>query len=819
MLTPASRAVIVPPICMASPRPHPRRAAGFGRTLRNFALFLLLIVLLFAGIAIGLLYWEITTNLPPVQKLAQYRPPVATQVLADDGTVVGEFYFEKRYLVPIDRIPVLVRNAFLAAEDDSFYRHGGVDPISILRAFVNNAVAGGKVQGGSTITQQVVKSLLLTPKKSYERKLKEMILAMRLERQLSKDQILYLYLNHIYLGSGAYGVAAAAQEYFGKNVESLSLAEAALLAGLPQAPSRYSPFKHWPRAKARQRYVLERMASVHFVSIEEAVAAAREPIALASRKGSFMAAPYYVEHVRRLLDEKYGETALYALGLRVQTALNLNMQRAAEAALLDGLRELAARQHYDGAVRHLTPSEAEAFLRTQHQAMQGHPLERAHSYDAVVTSVPGPPRRTARAGDARRETRVQVGPFHGVLEPAPGGEASRPETYRTGDVVRVRLTDAGAGDTSYHFVRDLGSALQGAFVALDPTTGAVKAMIGGTDFDNSQFNRAVQGARQPGSAFKPLVYAAALDDHFTPASVIVDEPISFQDHNSVWMPHNYEEKYFGPTTLREALAFSRNVVTVKLATRIGVKPLVKYIQHLGLRSPLAPNLSIALGSSEVTLLDLAAAYSVFANQGQRVEPRFITRVTDSQGNVLDESLPQSTQVISAETAYLVTSLLQSVIDHGTGKRAKAIERPAAGKTGTTNDMNDAWFVGYTPQLLAGLWIGFDEKRSLGKGETGGHVAAPIWARFMERALENQPILDFPVPPGITFVWVNRHTGRRTLPGGGNALLECFRRGTEPAVVVMPPAVETVADDETPDAAAPPPDTEPETDHGGFRDVD
>jgi penicillin-binding protein 1A len=800
---------------MAHPRPRPRRAAGFGRTLRNCALFLLLICLLSVGIAVGLVYWEITTNLPSVDKLAQYRPAVATQVLADDDTVVGEFYFEKRYLVSIDRIPVLVRNAFLAAEDDSFYRHGGVDPISILRAFINNAVAGGKVQGGSTITQQVVKSLLLTPKKSYERKLKEMILAMRLERQLSKDQILYLYLNNIYLGSGAYGVAAAAQEYFGKNVETLTLAEAALLAGLPQAPSRYSPFKHWPRAKARQRYVLERMAAVHFVSSDEALAAAREPIALASRKGSFMAAPYYVEHVRRLLDEKYGETALYALGLRVHTALNLNMQRAAEAALRDGLRELAAREHYDGAVRHLMPSEAEAFLRTQRQAMAGHGLERARSYEGVVISVPGPPGRSARGSQARTDTRLQVGPFHGVLEPEPATDGSRPDTYRTGDVVRVRMADAGGSDTNYRFVRDQASSLQGAFVALDPTTGAVKAMIGGTDFDNSQFNRAVQGERQPGSAFKPLVYAAALDGHFTPASVIVDEPISFQDHNTVWMPHNYEERYFGPTTLREALTFSRNVVTVKLATRIGVKPLVKYIKHLGLRSPLAPNLSLALGSSEVNLLELAATYGVFANQGQRVEPRFITRITDSQGNVIDESLPQTEQVISAETAYLVTSLLQSVIDHGTGKRAKALERPAAGKTGTTNDMNDAWFIGYTPQLLAGLWVGFDEKRSLGKHETGGRIAAPIWERFMERALENQPILDFPVPPGISFVWVNRHTGQRTLPGDGSALLECFRRGTEPAVVVMPPVVQAAADAEQP--AVPAVDPEPERDL--LRDMD
>jgi penicillin-binding protein 1A len=350
----------------------------------------------------------------------------------------------------------------------------------------------------------------------------------------------------------------------------------------------------------------------------------------------------------------------------------------------------------------------------------------------------------------------------------------------------VRLAQSTGNDSTYEFVRDHEPPVQGAFVALEPGSGAVKVLIGGYDFDSSQFNRAVQGSRQPGSAFKPLIYAAALDRNFTPASIIVDEPISFQDHNAVWMPHNYEEKYFGPTTLREALTFSRNVVTVKLATRVGVKPLVKYIRHLGIHSPLAPNLSLALGSSEVNLLDLAAAYGVFANQGQRAEPRFIIRVTDSQGSIMDENVPQTEQVISPETAYLITSMLQSVIDHGTGRKAKALGRPAAGKTGTTNDIDDAWFIGYTPQLLAGLWIGFDEKRSLVKGETGGQVAAPIWERFMERALENEPILDFPVPAGISFVLINPRTGQRLVPGSGG-MLECFRRGTEPPVAAVQPA--------------------------------
>ncbi len=772
---------------MASPRTRPARAAGFGRTLRNLLLFVVLMLALSGAIAVGLVYWEITTNLPPVDKIAQYHPPVATQVLADDGTVIGEFYFEKRYLVPIDRIPALVRNAFIAAEDDGFYRHGGVDPLSILRALINNVAAGGKVQGGSTITQQVVKSLLLTPKKSYERKLKEMVLAMRLERQFTKDEILYLYLNNIYLGSGAYGVAAAAQEYFGKNVEDLTLPEAALLAGLPQAPSRYSPFRHWPRAKARQRYVLDRMADVQLVTRVQATAAAREPIALAPRKGSFIAAPYYVEHVRRLLEERYGESALYALGLRVYTPVNLNMQRAAETALRDGLVELSVRQHYEAKLRHLEPNEVDGFLHAQKAALEGHGPERNRGYEAVVVSAPS---TNGKSKGTPAGVRVQVGPFRGVLQPATATNGNHPDTFRNGDVVRVRLAEALGNDQTYQFVRDQEPPEQGAMIALDPATGDVKAMVGGYDFDSSQFNRATQSARQPGSAFKPLVYAAAMDRNFTPATIIVDEPISFQDNNSIWVPHNFENKFFGPTTLREGLTFSRNVVTVKLATRVGVKYLVKYIKHLGISSPLAPNLSIALGSSEVTLAELASAYAVFANQGRRAELRFITKITDGQGNVIDEPAPQVEEVISPETAYLITSMLQSVVQRGTGKRAKELERPTAGKTGTTNDLNDAWFMGYTPQLLAGVWVGFDEKRTLGKLETGGHVAAPIWLHFMQHALENEPILDFPVPEAISFVLINPHTGQRALGGGG--FLECFKRGTEPAVVAAQPVAAAVA---------------------------
>jgi penicillin-binding protein 1A len=762
----------------------------FVRFWRN--LFLTISILAVAGIAVGvgLVYWEITSTLPPLDEIAEYHAPVATQVLADDGQLIGELYVERRYLTPINEIPMVVRNAFIAAEDDAFYRHRGVDVVSIARAVINNLASGAKVQGGSTITQQVVKSLLLTPKKSYTRKLREMFLAVRLERQLSKDEILYLYLNHIYLGSGAYGVAAAAREYFGKPLPDLTLAEAALLAGLPQAPSRYSPFRHWARAKARQRYVLDRMAAGGYITADERDAARHAPLALAPRRGNYIAAPDYVEHVRRLLEERYGETAPYELGLKVYTPVNVEMQKAAANALRDGLRELDARQHYGVTLRHLEATDTAAYLAQQTKALGDAPLQRTRTYEALVT-------------DTRNQiVRVRVGGFQGVVQTTPtdGTDAPVLRALTVGDVIRVQVAAPTKG-SEYQFVIDQSPQVEGCLVALDPRSGFVRAMVGGFDWERSQFNRATQAARQPGSAFKPLVYAAALDRNYTPASIIVDGPISFADNNRVWAPHNYENKFFGPTRLRDALTFSRNVITVKLTVNMGLKYLLNYLQQLGLNANLQPNLSVALGSAEVTPLELVVTYAAFANQGQRPEPIFITKIVDRAGDVLEEFPPQVRHVLSADTAYQITSMLQDVIRRGTGKRAQELERPAAGKTGTTNEFMDAWFVGYTPQLLAGVWVGFDEKRPLGHKETGGKIAAPIWTRFMQRALANEPILDFEVPDGLACVPIDPHSGQRAR-FGGNALLECFKRGTEPGA---PQALTRVAN-EAPRSAEPAPAT-------------
>jgi penicillin-binding protein 1A len=724
--------------------------------LRRIVVGVGLFVVVTGGAAGYLVYREISANLPPVDKLLRYQLPVATRVYAADGTLLGEFYTEKRYLVPIAKIPAVVREAFISAEDSNFYKHRGVDVLGIARAAVANFTAGSVVQGGSTITQQVVKSLLLSPEKSYERKAKEILLSLRLEQQLSKDEILYLYLNLIYLGNGAYGVGAAAQEYFGKEVGDLDLAEASMLAGLPQAPSRYSPIRHWDRAKHRQRYVLERMAHEGYVTWDDSEKALQEELTLARHDAhapTYAAAPYFVEHVRRMLEERYGGTAPYQAGLNVYTTVDLAIQKAAEQALRSNLDTIDAGRTRGRALRRLTNTEADRFLAAARAARDPNEPEPGRSYQALVL------------GTDKSGIRVQVNRFTGRLvatqdHPLPSGLAKN-------DVIAVRRHPSTTGG-ALELELDTDPQLEGALISIDLNTGQVKALVGGYDYERSQFNRVMQATRQPGSSFKPFVYAAAMDRGYTPASVVVDEPITLIAGNGkTWVPQNYDEKFIGPTTLRNALAHSRNVVTVKLAQSMGLNYLINYLPRFGFTRPFAKNLSISLGTAEVTLFELARGYTAFATGGHRLDPIFFTRITDPHGKVLEEFTAQSDPVIAPETAYLVTSMLESVIQIGTGKKVAALGRPVAGKTGTTNDMHDAWFIGYTPDLLTGVWVGYDSERSLGKEQTGGRVAAPIFESFMEAVLGNAPINDFSIPEGIQFVTVN-----------GN--LECFKQGTEPA---------------------------------------
>lgn len=760
------------------------RSKKFRRFLVRIFFFLLVLTGISGGAITFLAYREIRKALPPVEQLARYQPSVASQMYAADGSLVGEFFFEKRYLVPLEKIPLLVRQAFIAAEDANFYHHRGIDPGSIFRAFLNNLVAGEVVQGGSTITQQVVKSLLLTPQKSYERKIKEMILSRRLERQLTKDEILYLYLNQIYLGSGAYGVAAAAQEYFGKDVADLTLAEASLIAGLPQAPSRTSPIRHPDRARGRQRYVLERMESAGYISGAEREAALAVPLKVAPRRSpSYRHAPDFVEYVRRALEDRYGSRAPYELGLRIYTTLDLRMQEVAEDAVRTGLKALDRRHGYRGPIRRLSAAEVESFLEQQKPSLANGSLTAGVTVPAVVTRVT-PDRLTLR-----------IGSWLAVL-PAGGMSWARPWTpshFHPGDLLLARVEDR-TSPTELAVSLDQEPEVEGALLAMETSTGYVRAMVGGYDFSKSQFNRAVQALRQPGSSFKPLLYAGALDRGYTPASIIIDSPVVFEDYTrKTWKPENFDEKFHGPTRLRDALTFSRNVVSVKIVQDLGLKYVTSYLPRFGFDRAFPQNLSIALGSSEVTLLELVRAYNAFATGGKLYEPLFLTKITDSAGTVLEERKPSFEEAVSPQTAFLITDILKSVVRRGTGRRALALNRPVAGKTGTTNEQMDAWFIGYTPDLVAGAWVGFDEKKTLGKKETGARAALPIWLDFMQKALEKAPVNDFPIPEGIVFMNIDGKTGLRATPGDEDIVLECFRKGSEPEKFASRPSEPQPAD--------------------------
>jgi len=659
-----------------------KRKKKKGRGWRILLLVFLLVVFLVVGAAIAL-YFTLIFDLPRLTTLKDYQPYIISEVYSDDEVLIGEFFIERRLIVPLSQMPKLLIKAFVAAEDARFFEHQGIDYWRILGAAFRNIEALEVVQGGSTITQQIAKSFFLTPERSITRKLKEAILAQRIESYLTKNEILYLYLNQIYLGEGAFGVAAAAKTYFGKSVQDLTLAECAILAGLPPAPNNLSPLRHPKKARERQLYVLHRMVERRLISPVQAIRAGAEEIRLRPKgpKG-YHEAPYAVEQVRMYIEEKYGKEILYKGGLKIYTTLNFRMQQVAQKAVLKGLEEFEARE-----------------------------------------------------GKGKGKGQVQ-----------------------------------------------------GALIALDPQTGYILAMVGGRDFAASQFNRATQARRQAGSAFKPIVYAAALDKGFTPATVIVDEPFSYIDvpGKEPWEPQNFDREFWGPITFRKALTFSRNVVTVKIAQSIGIEYLIQYARNLGIKSKLEPNLSLALGAANVSLLEMTNAFGVFAAQGYRAEPILITRIVDKDGNILEEVEPSAIEVISPQTSYLITSLMQSVIQEGTGQRAKALGRPAAGKTGTTNDTRDAWFLGFIPQqLVAGAWMGYDIEKPLGTHETGAVAALPIWLEFMKEAVDGKVVENFSVPEGIVFTKTDAVTGEPVGPKqpakSGKVIFECFKEGTEPTI--------------------------------------
>lgn len=767
-------------------------------------------MLTFAGLTI-----HFARNLPTLDALKNYQPRLVTRVYDRDGEIMAEFSTEKRITVSFEELGETVVNAFISAEDDEFFHHRGVNPVTILRAAIKNALAGHTVQGGSTITQQVAKSILLSPEKSMERKIREMILAFRMERALTKEEIIGIYLNQIFLGNGAYGVEAAAQIYFGKHAKELTVAEAAVLAGLPRAPTRDNPLVNPKGALQRQHYVLGRMRDTHRITPAAYDEARAAPLQLKTRRDFPTPTPYATEYVRRYLLKKYGSDSVYNDGLKVYTTLKVGAVKAAQDALNSGIRALDKRIGLRKPTKSLkTPKERDAYLAQTHRQLiddffdykvltpdgelhapskdgEPTPLELGKNYDAVVI---GKDKRT-------RQIQVQVGTRKGHIKAEDwvwATTADPDEVYpekvirspmaelQIGDVITVqaRVLDPGKDE----FTLEQEPLVQGSLLSYSVPEGELVAMVGGYDFNvtKSEFNRAIQAVRQPGSTFKPIVYSCALDSGLTPSTIIVDSPIIYKDADEksqvekVWRPNNFGEKFYGDTRLREALTYSRNIPTIKLLQYLKVQHVIEYAGKLGVKSPLAPDLSLALGSSGVTLEELLGAYGTFANGGNKLPVHFITRVEDRNGNVLEETKTKELErVIPDSTAFLITSILKSVVEIGTGQAVKALGRPIAGKTGTTNDFKDALFVGFVPQMLTGVWVGFDEDRPLGRNETGGRSAAPIWLEYMKYATEKIPSKDWDPPASVSQVSIDEETGDMPTPRTRKKVTEFFANGTAP----------------------------------------
>jgi penicillin-binding protein 1A len=644
--------------------------------LRRFLIVLGVVGLLVGSAVAVAALWAFTIlprSLPPVTALESFQPIIGSKIFDDNDELITELHVERRIFVPLAQIPQSLRNAVIATEDRRFYSHWGVDPIGVARAAVQNYRRRRISEGGSTITQQLTKVLFLTPDRSMERKLKEAVLALELERRYSKDRILEMYLNQVYFGHGAYGVEAAARTYFGKSVSELNVRESALIAGLPRAPSNYSPFDHPDAAKLRRELVFRRMVEFGALKDADAKRLTRTDLGLIPAERRRTTGQYFLDYVQQTLEAKYGADLVFKGGLRVYTTLNPAMQLQAERALREGVKALET--------------------------------------------------RTANA--------------------KPG---EHPE---------------------------------GAIITIEPQTGYVKAMVGGYDFFRSEFNRAVQAKRQPGSAFKPFVYIAALESGFTAASRIDDSPVTYPvgRAGNAWKPENYDRKFRGSTTLQQALEESVNVVTVKLQERIGINRTIQVARRLGVSSPLNLNLTLALGSSDLTLLELTSAYGVLANQGVWMAPSTIRHVTDAYGKLLEEHVPEGKDALSPELAYLATHMLRGVVERGTGQAAKALGRPVAAKTGTTNDYSNAWFIGFTPRLATGVWVGYDRPRSLGRDETGSRVAVPIWLAYMSKVLGDTPKEDFPIPDRVVLLPVDLDPSNECT----RAVLMAFVRGTEPAM--------------------------------------
>jgi penicillin-binding protein 1A len=757
-----------------------------------------------AGLA-GLAYWHFSRDLPDYQQLADYEPPIVTRVHAGDGRLLAEYASERRVFVPFTAIPPRVVDAFLAAEDKNFYSHPGIDLPSIVRAALTNFERVGSNRrpvGASTITQQVAKNFLLTSEVSFDRKIKEALLALRIEQALPKDRILELYLNEIYLGVGAYGVAAAAINYFNKSLDELTIEEAAYLGGLPKGPNNYNPQRFPEAAKVRRDWVLSRMREDGYITIEQETAAIATPIVTRRREeAELVSAPYFAEEVRRELLARYGEKGLYQAGLSVRTSLDPALQAIADRSLRTGLIAYDRRHGWRGPVAHMAAPVQEW---SQKLAAIAQPAGAGEWRLAVVLATDGEGASIGLPSDARgripfaelRWARPELPDQHVGAIPKVAADVVKP-----GDVVLVEALGGDAKQPLYA-LRQIPE-VSGAIISMDPHTGRVLAMAGGYSYEMSQFNRATQAKRQPGSAFKPFVYLTALENGFTPSTLILDAPFVADQGPGLpkWKPTNYNTTSFnGPTPLRVGVEQSKNMMTARLGAVVGLDKVAHTVETFGILDRMPLQYAMLLGAGETTPLRLATAYAMLVNGGKRVTPSFIDRVQDRDGKTIARADTRSCEgcnevdwhgqappvlpdtrdtVVDAASAYQIVSILQGVVERGTGRVIASVGKPLAGKTGTTNDYQDNWFMGFSPDLAAGVYVGFDNPHSLGEKEEGAHNAAPVFRDFMAAALKNTPATAFRIPPGIRLVRVNAATGQLARPGDRTVIYEAFKPGTEP----------------------------------------
>ena len=743
------------------------------RIARSAGIALLFLLAAGLGIASGVLF-AYSDDLEKISELDDYAPSTITRVFAREGEIVGEFALQRREVVPYEAISPKLRQAILAAEDSEFEQHFGLSIPRIVVTLIKDIAERRKAGGASTLTQQLARKLFLTDEKTWERKIREAILAIRLEKRYTKREIFTLYANQMYFGHGVYGVEAASRLYFGKSAKDLELQEAALIAGILQSNVRQSPYVNMEAALRRRNYTLGRMAEVGFITPEQAEEAKKKPIVTRGEpSGQQSIAPYYLEEVRKELEQRYGAKQLYENGLSVQTGLDLKLQEAANRALEEGLRRIDRLRGWRKPARNVVQEghKIEAFRHARWE----HPLRDGQVVPAVVTGVDATAIR-ARAGDLS-VTIDRKGYAWTRRTPT--------QLVKAGDLIEARLAAIDEDGKTATASIEQPPIVQGAVLAIDNRTGQIRAMVGGFSFERSKFNRATQAYRQVGSAFKPIVYTTAVDRGYTPASIIVDAPVSFPagPNQPPYAPLNYDHQFEGPITLRHALEQSRNIPAVRLMDDLGAKQVIMFARRLGLESPIPPYLPVALGAAEATLVEMTSAYSVFPNQGVRMKPYMVQKVTDRSGNVLEENRPEPKDAIRADTAFVITNLLRGVVQRGTAAKAASLNWPVGGKTGTTDDYTDAWFIGFDPDITIGVWLGLDQKKPIGHNMTGSEAALPIWIEIMKAWIgDRKEAPKFDPPGNIVFMSVDKGTGGATEEGVPGAISEAFIAGTQPGSI-------------------------------------